>query len=284
MEHAPGRRPSGRPFLSIVVPAYNEARRLPASLRAISDHFANAPFEVELLVVDDGSADGTSEVVRAHASGLGLPLRLLRYAPNRGKGHALKVGFAASRGDRVLFSDADLSTPISEADRLLAELERGFDLAIGTRKHAEARIEVRQPWMRETLGKGFTALVRLLIAPVSDATCGFKAYRGDVGRDLFSRVRVFDWSFDAELLLLARRRGHRWSEVPVRWRDQAGTKVELRRDVLRSLAGIARIRLHDAFGRYASAFPLDVETECWAQDGSAPARAATGHEPTAGPR
>jgi dolichyl-phosphate beta-glucosyltransferase len=254
---------SGAPVLSVVVPAYNEARRLPATLQAISDHFAAVPYAVELLVVDDGSSDDTAAAVRALAPLLALPLRLLRYAPNRGKGFALKVGFAASRGGRVLFSDADLSTPIAEADRLLAEIERGFDVVIGSRKRAKAQIEVRQPWLRETLGKGFTMLVRMLVADVTDATCGFKAYRGDAGRDLFARMRVFDWSFDAELLWIAGQRGLRLSEVPVRWSDQVGTKVDLRRDVFRSLVGIARIRSYAALGRYEAPLPLDVEAETW---------------------
>jgi dolichyl-phosphate beta-glucosyltransferase len=253
------------PALSVVVPAYNEAQRIPATLQAISDHFAAAPFPAEVLVVDDGSSDDTAAAVRALAPSLAVPLRLLRYAPNRGKGFALKVGFAASRGERVLFSDADLSTPIAEADRLLAEIERGFDVVIGSRKRAKAQIEVHQPWLRETLGKGFTLLVRMFVADVTDATCGFKAYRGDAGRDLFSRMRVFDWSFDAELLWIARQRGLRLSELPVRWSDQVGTKVDLRRDVIRSLVGIARIRGYAALGRYGAPLPLGVEVETWSR-------------------
>jgi dolichyl-phosphate beta-glucosyltransferase len=254
---------SGPPRLTIVVPAYNEAQRIPDTLRAIARHFGPGGDGVELVVVDDGSRDDTAAVVRALAPGLGLPLRLLHYAPNAGKGFALKVGFAASRGERVLFTDADLSTPIEEADRLLAELDRGADVVIGSRRLAPERLEVRQPWLREQLGRGFTFLVRLLIAEVSDATCGFKAYRGAVGRDLFSRLRTFDWSFDAELLLLARRRGFRLAEVPVRWRDQAGSKVDLRRDVLRSLAGLVRIRARDALGLGADPLPLRIEPEVW---------------------
>jgi dolichyl-phosphate beta-glucosyltransferase len=251
-------------LLTVIVPAFNEAARIPATLRAISEHFARAPFPVELIVVDDGSRDETASVVREAAAQLALPLRLLRYAPNRGKGFALKVGFAASRGDRVLFSDADLSTPIEEADRFLAELDRGADVVIGSRKSARARIEVHQPWLRETLGKGFTWLVRLLVADVSDATCGFKAYRGDAGRDLYARMRVFDWSFDAEMLFVGGRLGLQLVEVPVRWRDQAGTKVDLRRDVLRSLAGLLRMRTNAWRGRYAKALPADVSVESWA--------------------
>jgi dolichyl-phosphate beta-glucosyltransferase len=259
------------PHLSIVVPAFNEARRIPTTLRAIGAHFASAPFAVELIVVDDGSSDDTRGAVRALASELTVPVRLLSYPGNRGKGFALKVGFAASRGEYVLFSDADLSTPIEEADRLLAELERGFDLVIGSRKTPRAQIDVHQPWLREKLGKGFTLLVRMLVANVSDATCGFKAFRGEVGRDLFACVHVFDWSFDAEVLLIARSRGYRLAEVPVRWRDQAGTKVDLRRDVLRSLEGIARIRWYAALGRYDDPLPLDLEPHSWSPaEGIAP--------------
>lgn len=254
---------SAAPALSIVVPAWNEAKRIETTLLAISRHFAARAAACELIVVDDGSHDETAAVVRALAPALALPLTVLRYAPNRGKGFALKVGFAATRGSRVLFSDADLSTPIEEADALLAALDAGADVAIGSRKQARARVEIRQPWFRETLGKGFTLLVRWLIADVTDATCGFKAYRGDAGRELYARMRVFDWSFDAEMLRIAALRGLRTTEVPVRWRDQAGTKVDLRRDVVRSLAGIARIRAHSAAGRYADPLPVDVAVERW---------------------
>ena len=164
-----------QPELSVIVPAFDESLRIATTLRAIDAHFAVRANAVELIVVDDGSRDDTAGVVRELAPSLALPLVLLRYAPNRGKGFALKVGFAASRGARVLFSDADLSTPIEEADALLAELERGFDVAIGSRKRARARVEVRQPWLRETLGKGFTLLVRWLVADVTDATCARKS-------------------------------------------------------------------------------------------------------------
>jgi dolichyl-phosphate beta-glucosyltransferase len=173
------------------------------------------------------------------------------------------VGFAASRGSRILFSDADLSTPIEDADALLAALDDGADVAIGSRKRADARIEVHQPWLRETLGKAFTWLVRWLVADVTDATCGFKAYRGDAGRDLYARMRIFDWSFDAEMLRVAALRGLRTTEVPVRWRDQAGSKVDLRRDVVRSLRGIATIHENSRAGRYEEPLPLDVVIERW---------------------
>ena len=200
-------------------------------------------------------------MVRELGSGLGLPLRVLRTEANRGKGHALKVGFAASRGERVLFTDADLSTPIEEADRLLASLDGGVAIAIGSRKLATSAVTVHQPWYRERMGMLFTALVRLLIHDVSDATCGLKAMQGQVGRDLFARARVHDWSFDAEILLLARLRGHAIEEVPVRWEDRPGTKVRLLRDSVASLVGLARIRLNAATGRYGE----HVDPERWTE-------------------
>ncbi|MEE2663380.1 MAG: dolichyl-phosphate beta-glucosyltransferase [Myxococcota bacterium] len=241
--------------LSVVVPAYREAERISDSLRQIDAYLAARASGAEIVVVDDGSSDDTANVVREIARGLVTPLRLLISQRNRGKGHALKLGFAASRGARILFTDADLSTPIECADAVLAPLDEGFDLVLGSRKMEGARLEIRQPWLRESLGKVFTRIARVLIADVSDVTCGFKAFRGDVGRDLFSRVRIDDWSFDAELLLISVHRGCRFTEVPVAWQDRAGTKVRLVRDILSTLAGLATMRIHLALGRYAEPAP-----------------------------
>jgi len=241
--------------LSVVVPAYREAERISDSLRRIDAYLVARARGAEIVVVDDGSSDGTANVVREIARGLATPLRLLISERNRGKGHALKLGFAVSRGARVLFTDADLSTPIECADAVLAPLEEGFDFVLGSRKMEGAQLEIRQPWLRESLGKVFTYIARLLIADVSDVTCGFKAFRGDVGRDLFSRVRIDDWSFDAEILLISVQRGCRFTEVPVAWQDRAGTKVRLVRDILSTFSGLVRMRLHLALGRYADPVP-----------------------------
>jgi len=255
---------SGRAdLLSVVVPAYNEARRIQSTLREIDAYLALQGYAAEIVVVDDGSEDETAAVVRSLAVDFSVPVRLRRYRGNRGKGFALKVGFGAARGDRILFTDADLSTPIEEAALLLGALQRGADVAIGTRKSDGARISIRQPWLREKLGLVFTLIVQALVADVTDATCGFKAFRGDVGRDLFARLRIDDWSFDAELLWVAHLRRYRVEEVPVRWADRPGTKVRLLRDVLGSLLGLVRIRANSALSRYAEPRAADASIEDW---------------------
>ncbi len=249
-----------RPLLSLIVPMYNESARIEAPLREMARYLGEQPYPSEIVLVDDGSTDESASVVAAASGALEVPLRLIRYAPNRGKGCALKVGFHVARGDRLVFSDCDLSTPIDELPRFLAALD-GADVAIGTRRAVGAELLRRQPRLRESLGFVFTWIVRRSIAPVSDATCGFKAFTRDAGRDLFSRQRIHGWTFDAELLLNARRRGYRVTEVAVRWEDREGTKVHLVRDVLGSLAGIVRIRLLDGLGRYERAVPVVEYTE-----------------------
>ena len=194
---------------------------------------------------------------------------LVDYRRNEVSETTIHGAVAWATGDRIIFSDGDLSTPLEETPRLLASLDRGFDIAIGSRKIEGAQISVHQAWYRERLGKVFTFIVRKLIADVSDVTCGFKAYRGDVGRDLFSRVRIEDWSFDAELLLIAEQRGYSLEEIPVRWEDRAGTNVSLLRDIVNSLIGIARIRINAASGRYEHTLPIDPPSEEWASDLSA---------------
>lgn len=251
------------PALSVVIPAFDESTRLREPLRAVGEYLAAQAYPAEIVVVDDGSCDDTARVAREVAEKLRVPVEVVRYAENRGKGFALKVGFARARGERILFSDADLSTPIEECARLLEQLERGYDVAIGSRWLRGARVEVYQPWYRVLLGSIFTLLVRLLAAPVSDATCGFKAYRGDAGRALFARARVPGWSFDAEILCLARHLGLRIAEVPVAWRDVRGSKVSLSRDVLGSLLGLVQIRSNLLRGVYERPAPLEAELEVW---------------------
>ena len=239
-----------KPWLSLIVPAFNEAERIVDPLREIGAYLGARAYTSEIIVVDDGSVDATVDVVCKVAGTLPVPVRILSHRRNHGKGYALKVGVAAARGERILFTDADLSTPIREAGRLLQSLDDGYDIAIGSRRAPGSLVNKRQPWYREQMGRVFTSLVRYLIADVSDATCGFKAFESSVGKELFARTRVHGWSFDAELLMIARQRGYRLREIPVQWEDRAGTKVSLLRDVTTSLVGLARIRINAALGRY----------------------------------
>lgn len=247
--------------LSVIVPTFNESSRFREPLRIIAKYLCEQDYSSEIVVVDDGSDDDTFELVRELAGSLPVPVSIHRYTPNRGKGHALKVGFEAARGRRLLFTDADLSTPIETTADLLAALDSGAGLAIGSRWLTGANIEKHQPWYREWMGTVFTILVNALITRVSDATCGFKAFEGEVGRDLFARLRIYDWSFDAELLFLASRRGYDVAQVPVRWEDREGTRVSLVRDAVKSLIGLFRIRLNSALGRYERRHPSLAPSE-----------------------
>ena len=247
--------------ISVVIPAYNEASRIADPIRRIASYLAGRDETCELIVVDDGSSDGTAEVLREIAPDLPVRCRVLRYGDNRGKGHALKIGFAHATGECILLSDADLSTPIEEFDRLYERIEAGHDIAIGSRKMLGAQVTIRQPFVRERLGKVFTWLSNLLIAEVSDVTCGFKLYRGAVGRDLFGHARIDNWSFDAEILYLARIRRHRLAEVPVRWHDEPGTKVSLLRDGLVSGFDLLRIRWNGFRGHYGRPVESDARVE-----------------------
>jgi dolichyl-phosphate beta-glucosyltransferase len=211
------------PQLSVVVPAYNESARLPPTLRQLREWLAASRLRHEIVVVDDGSTDDTAAAARASG---GESLVLLRHEPNRGKGYAVRRGMLAATGARRLMTDADLSTPIEELPKLMAELDRGFDVAIGSRAIAGARIDVHQPLYREAMGRAFNALVqRLLLPGLHDTQCGFKLFSAAAAEAAFSAARLDGFSFDVEALFLARRRGLRVAEVPVVWRNDAATRV-----------------------------------------------------------
>lgn len=238
-----------RPALSVVIPAFNEEARLPATLARVRAYLdaRGAPYQV--LVVNDGSSDRTAEVARAQ----GGPVELLHHARNRGKGHAVRAGMLAAAGERRLMTDADLSTPIEELPKLEAELARGFDVAIGSRAVAGARIEVRQPFYREAMGRLFNRLVQGLLLPgLSDTQCGFKLFTAAAATAAFGPARLDGFSFDVEALYLARRQGLRVAEVPVVWRNDAATRVGLSGGA-RAFVDLVRIRTAAARGRYGAA-------------------------------
>jgi dolichyl-phosphate beta-glucosyltransferase len=217
------RQKSLGPALSIVVPAYNEAGRLPRTLEATARYFDRRGDTYEVLVVDDGSSDDTCGVARAWA-GSRANVRVLRYDDNRGKGHAVRHGVLQASGDRVLFMDADLATPIEEIEKLEAALTGGASIAIGSRPLRESRLLVRQPWYREMAGRGFNKVVQLVATPgIHDTQCGFKLFTREAAYAVFSRCVLPGFSFDVEALFLARRLGYPVAEIPVRWAHQEGS-------------------------------------------------------------
>src|SRR6266700_2271319 len=233
------------PPLSSIVPAYNEAARLVTTLPVIVDFLSTARPGSELIVVDDGSTDDTAEVAeRGFAEASGISARLIRGEQNRGKGHAVRTGLLHARSNIALFSDADLSTPITEAAKLIDPIEKGeCDLTFGSRALDRSLIGVHQPWRREQGGRVFNLIVRVAIGlPFWDTQCGFKAFRLDVCRPILEAARVKGFAFDVELLLLAQRAGLRIREIPVRWNHAQGSKVSFFRDSVRMLREVIALR------------------------------------------
>jgi dolichyl-phosphate beta-glucosyltransferase len=226
--------------LSVVIPAYNEARRLGPTLDRIAAYLAGRGVDHEIVVVDDGSTDGTAELVAAHPA---PGLRLVRQPENRGKGAALRAGVAAAAGARVLLTDADLSTPIADLERLEPRLAAGADLVLGSRAARGARIDRHQPLYRELMGKTFNKIIRLLgVRGVADTQCGFKLLAGAAARDLFPRLTIDGFAWDVELVWLARRRGFRVEEVGVSWADSADSRVHPVRDSAAMLRDVLSMR------------------------------------------
>jgi len=235
---------TSHPYLSIVVPAYNEETRLGASLKRMLAYFDAQGYPFEILVVDDGSTDGTARVVEQIAAHR-PQVRLLSYAANRGKGYAVRYGMLRAQGTRILFSDADLATPIEEVEKLSARLDEGYDIAIGSRDVPGSQLLKRQSILRETGGRLFNKMVQLLAVPgIHDTQCGFKLFTQTAARAVFSRCQVDHFAFDVEALYLAIRLcGYRVAEVPVRWAHQEGSKVRFLRDAWRMLKTLFKIRM-----------------------------------------
>jgi dolichyl-phosphate beta-glucosyltransferase len=236
--------------LSVILPAYNEESRLPETLRHVGAYLAEQPYEAEVVVVDDGSTDGTAQVV--HACSTIASLRLIQHPDraNHGKGAAVRLGMLEARGMYRIFMDADNSTTLDQIDSFWPWLDQGFDVVIGSRKTSGARIEVHQAWYKEFAGSCGNLFIRLFAVPgIADTQAGFKIFTRRAAEDVFSRQTIERWGYDIELLAIARQLGYRIHEVPIVWVNAPGSKVRLRA-YLEVLSEVWRVRHNVKSGRY----------------------------------
>lgn len=238
---------------SIVIPAYNESSRLGASLEKVLAYVHAQNWNAEVIVVNDGSRDNTAEIVRTLAAKDSM-LRLIENPGNRGKGYSVRNGMLHAKGAVVLFTDADLSSPIEEASKLLKALDEGADIAIGSRwLRAETQTQ-RQPLYRQLFGRIFNLLLRLTLGlNFKDTQCGFKAFKQPAVRAIFPLQKIERWGFDPEILFLARKLGFKVQEIPVLWGHSGGTRIHPLVDGTRMFAEMLRIRWYSITGKYNGA-------------------------------
>jgi glycosyltransferase involved in cell wall biosynthesis len=239
----------GDPYLSVVIPAYNEERRLPATLADVIAWLSRQQFPSEIVVVDDGSTDGTAAAVKQMTGPL---VRLVRHpdGENHGKGASVRLGMLEARGDCRLFMDADNSTTCDQAAAFFPYLQEGFDVVIGSRDVPGAVIPVRQPWYKAWAGDLGNLFIRAAAVPgIYDTQAGFKLFTRRAAEDIFSRLTLTRWAFDVEVLAIARRRGYRIKEVPITWRNDPQSKVRLS-SYFAVLRDVWRVRRNLRAGRY----------------------------------
>lgn len=238
------------PQYSIVIPAYNEGARIGAALSEVSACVRSRGWRAEVLVVDDGSTDNTGELVLAWAA-RHPEVRLLRNERNRGKGYSVRNGMLHAAGEIVMFTDADMSSPIEEAELLFAAIAQGADLAIGSRWLTGKRIVHKQPMYRRFFGRCFNALTRMVMRlPFADTQCGFKAFRREAAQLVFGLQRIERWGFDPEILFIAITRGLPVAEVSVTWGHDERSRISYLRDGMQMLMELAFIRFNAMTGRY----------------------------------
>ncbi len=238
------------PNYSIVIPAFNESARIPATLESVVNCVRQRGWSAEVVVVDDGSHDRTPELVldfAAHAP----EVRLLRNPANRGKGCSVRSGVLQALGEVVMFTDADLSAPIEEAEGLFAAIAEGADIAIGSRWLERTRQSIRQPLYRQFFGRCFNAVTRFVMGlPFADTQCGFKAFTRAAAQTVFQLQTIDRWGFDPEILFIALKRGYHIAEVPVSWAHDERTRISYLKDGTRMLEDIAIVRWNALIGRY----------------------------------
>ena len=233
--------------LSLIIPAYNEEKLIRGSLSEFVSYLNKKDYSWEIIVADDGSSDNTSKIVKSFNN---PKIKLVALAKNQGKGAALKAGFLKAEGEYQIFSDADLSVPIPTIEPFMQKL-KDYDVVIASRRVKGAQIKVHQPWLRENMGRVFTALTQILTgSSVVDFTCGFKGFRKNAAKQIFGKSLISRWAYDAEIVFLAEKKGLKILQHPVSWINRKDTRVRLNRVVLESLRDLTRIRVFDMQGRY----------------------------------
>jgi len=248
------------PKYSIVIPAYNESARIRTTIEKILGHIQRRDWNAEVLVVNDGSTDDTPQIVQTYAADNPV-LHLIDNPGNRGKGYSVRNGMLHACGEVILFSDADLSSPIEEADKLFAAVQGGVDVAMGSRWLRRELQTQRQPLYRQLFGRVFNLALRILLGlHYQDTQCGFKAFSRRAVQSIFPLQHIERWGFDPEILYLAQRFGFRIEEVPVKWAHRDGTRINPLRDGLRMFAELLKIRWYSISGKYDSGSPSAVAT------------------------
>lgn len=236
--------------LSVVVPVYNEEKRLKSGFDHYYSYLKKQKYPWELIFVNDGSRDNTLDILNKTAKGK-TNIRIISYDRNQGKGYAIVQGIKNAKGGIILFTDLDHSVPVETVETFFSYFEKGYPVVIGSRRVKGAKIAVHQKPLREFLGRGFTAIVNFFIYwGIADATCGFKAFENKLAQKIFSKITVYDWAFDAEILYICKKNKIKVIQAPVTWSDARGSKVSLRKDILRSFRGILKIRTNDLSGQY----------------------------------
>jgi len=233
--------------ISLVIPAYNEEKLIVSSIKKVLTYMLKNKYNFEVIVVDDGSKDKTKEKVRSIKD---KHVKLLSYKPNKGKGHAVKTGMLAAKGDLLLFLDADLSTPIEEIEKFIP-LTKKYDVVIASRALKESKIKVHQPFYREFIGKVFNKMVQLLaVWGIKDTQCGFKMFTRKAANMIFKRQRIYGWAFDVELLFIAKKYRLKIKEMPVTWINEGDSRVSPIKSSIQMFIQILKINLNNIKGYY----------------------------------
>jgi len=237
-------------FLSVIIPAYNEEKRLPKTLEEIDKYLREKPYNYEILVVNDGSKDRTVEVAESLIPKI-KNLKVTGYEKNRGKGFAVRFGMMEAKGKFRLFTDADNSTPIRETEKMWPEFEKGADVVIGSREIKGAILDPPQPLFRRFLGEGFKLLRKIIVGlwEIQDTQCGFKCFRAEVVEKIFPKCKIDRFAFDPEILILAKKAGYKIKEIPIYWRNDPHSKVKFK-SIFNMAKDLLKIRLNLILGRY----------------------------------